>query len=152
MDYLFMIELNGQTADLDAVKQTITGFAPSSSSSSLSVLYLGIDELRKGIVGIARFAEESEGSIAKDFFDKVRHQVALINHLPLNKLPPANKLTFSNLDPSDIPQDPATWARVSLGNALIGFDRMQSPPPEINADDNKYEILGTMLGGIGGKR
>lgn len=143
MDYLFMIERNQQTADLNAVKNEIQGFAPS------SLPYLEIDELGKGIVGIVRFAEKTT---ADDFFDKVRHQVALINRLPLNKLPPENKLPGSNLDPEEVPQEgPATWARASMGDVLVGFAVKNPPPPEINSDINKYEIVGTMLGGIGGK-
>ncbi len=145
MDYLFMLELNGQSADLNAVKQRII------AEPNGGIPYLEIDERITGLVGIVKFAAGKDTD-RDNFFEKIRIEVRDINHLP-----PA-KADFGKLEPEDVPDNPATWARASMGEVLDGFQ--PEGVPDRNSDENPYQIVAkliptpipTLKGGIGGKR
>ena len=138
MDYLFMIELNGQTSDLSQLKRDIR-------SHGEEIAYLEIDEQNRGLVGIVIFAESKTDVDQAAFFDKVRGYVAEINHLP------ADKVKSETLTQQDIPPGtPAIWVRASMGAVLGGFAVKGYLDP--NSGENSYQIvLDKSKGGIGGK-
>lgn len=141
MDYLFMIELNGQTADLDQLKGTIAGY--SKNIPSCEIQYLEVAGLNKGLMGIVRFIEDTTDTGQVNFFENIRGLVADINHLPLDKV------ESKTLQPEDAPQDPSTWARASMADVLVGF--APEGTPELNNDENPYQVVSMLKGGIGGK-
>jgi hypothetical protein len=142
MDYLFIIEFNSRPpASVEALKGTIREFGK-------DILYLENDVPSKGIVGIVRFAEQKTTDESDKFFEQLRGLVAKdLNHLNLEKV---ESRSLSPEDPEINGANLAKWARASIRDVLVGFD--VAGTAELNNDDNSYEIVSTLKGGIGGKR
>lgn len=138
MDYLFIIEFNDNfPSSVETLKKSIR-------TSGMEIPYLEKDTVSKGIVGIASLANNEDRDI---FFEHLRGLVADLNHLD------SEKVEGGSLSPDD-PEiggvNLAKWARASIKDVLVGFD--VAGTPELNNEDNSYEIVSTLKGGIGGKR
>jgi hypothetical protein len=140
MEYLFMIELNGQSTDLTALQQRIEQHAAPNDQ----ILYLAISVQHPGILGVIRIVQEKNPDQEIEFFDKLRGEVAVINGLPREGRPVDVSIEQT------VPM--AKWARASLSDVIDGFGVQYGADFNPQADDNSYQIIGTLKGGIGGKR